>query len=155
MFTFKSSSFTLSASPIFEPIGNLLICIAFFIPLFFVSLLLVTTPSQLMTGIRQTILSALENKSTLDCSVRAFIFTMSLVHKLPENLNKMLIYQRISAGQAILFPWEKTTTQTRNLWTVGESTHQQRYWKTDKSYNWALLRIVIRSERNIIIAKIF
>ena len=40
---------------------------------------------------------------------------MSLVHKLPENLNKTLIYQRISAGQAISFPWEKTTTQTRNL----------------------------------------
>ena len=40
---------------------------------------------------------------------------MSLVHKLPENLNKNLIYQRISAGQAITFAWEKTTTPTRNL----------------------------------------
>ena len=40
---------------------------------------------------------------------------MSLVHKLPENVNKTLIYQRITAGQAILFPWDKTTTQTRNL----------------------------------------
>ena len=40
---------------------------------------------------------------------------MSLVHKLPENVNKTLIYQRISAGQAILLPWDKTTTQTRNL----------------------------------------
>lgn len=40
---------------------------------------------------------------------------MSLLHKLPENLNKTLIYQRISSGQAILFPWEKTTTPTRNL----------------------------------------
>jgi len=40
---------------------------------------------------------------------------MSLVHKLPENLNKALIYQRISAGQAISFPWEKTSNQTRNL----------------------------------------
>ena len=40
---------------------------------------------------------------------------MLLVHKLPENINKTLIYQRIAAGQAILFPWDKTTTQTRNL----------------------------------------
>lgn len=40
---------------------------------------------------------------------------MSLVHKLPENLNKNLTYQRISAGQAITFAWEKTTTPTRNL----------------------------------------
>jgi len=40
---------------------------------------------------------------------------MSLVDKLPENLNKALIYQRISAGQAISFPWEKTSNQTRNL----------------------------------------
>ena len=40
---------------------------------------------------------------------------MSLVHKLPENLNKTLIYQKISARQAISFPWEKITTQTRNL----------------------------------------
>ena len=40
---------------------------------------------------------------------------MSLVHKLPENLNKNLISQRISAGQAIAFAWEKTTTPTRNL----------------------------------------
>ena len=40
---------------------------------------------------------------------------MSLVHKLPENLNKTMIYQRISARQAISFPWEKTTPQTQNL----------------------------------------
>ena len=40
---------------------------------------------------------------------------MSLVHKRPENLNKTLICQKISAGQAILSPWEKTTNQTRNL----------------------------------------
>ena len=40
------------------------------------------------------------------------------------------------------------------FWTVGESTHQQRYWKTSKSYNWALLRIVIRSERNIIVMRL-
>ena len=40
---------------------------------------------------------------------------MSLLHKLPDNLNKALIYQRISAGQAISFPWDKTSTKTRNL----------------------------------------
>lgn len=40
---------------------------------------------------------------------------MSLVHKLPENLNKAMIYQRISGGQAISFPWEKTSSQTQNL----------------------------------------
>ena len=51
----------------------------------------------------------------LYCSVCMCMFKMSLIHKLPENVNRTLIYQRISAGQAILFPWDKTTTQTRNL----------------------------------------
>ena len=40
---------------------------------------------------------------------------MSLVHKLPENLTKALIYQRISLAQGISFPWERTSPNTRQL----------------------------------------
>lgn len=56
-------------------------------------------------------------RSNIRVSLYGFIFilTMSLLHKLPDNLNKALIYQRISAGQAISFPWDKTSTKTRNL----------------------------------------